>query len=353
MRNLALVAVFAFVMPLAGCLSDGSGSNETGDGGAQTNPVIPPVPVGAAAEFLPIYEAFVTTYDDRADNKPTHLGARDELERLLASYNLTVWRHNFTAGGMEQQNIVGIQWGHTRDEWVIVGGHYDTFHIDCIASSTCAGREVTQGAYDDGSGTMLSVYMAKMFANITPEYTIAYALFDGEERGLEGSRALAGFLAEEATPWGDITMRAAINADMFGLTWPGVQTPVEFIHTSAAMEASVEAARKIRGVPDNMIKYGDAAASEGSDFESFVNEEVPTGFFSSNMGSEGVPASGSVPADVPSAPGYYPFWHIVDTWETMTAMAGSPMHLEQGFQTAIDLMAALLWSCAVDPTFEP
>ena len=295
------------------------------------------VPAPDMAAFMADYEAYVTQFPDRAGNGPDHLAAREHMAQWFEGLGLTAWRHEFE-DGIRQANVIGIKWGTLRDQWVVVGAHYDTYHIDCRYTG-CAGAAASQGAYDDGSGTAMVLHLAKLYAKLETPYTIAFALFDGEERGLQGSAALAAALMEGSTPFGNVTARAMLNADMYGLTWPGVQTPVEFLHTSEALRAAVEAARKELGVPDGMMAYGDAAASGGSDFASFA-EFVPTGFFSSNMGKEGVPGSGAVPAATPTLDGTYPFWHLADTWQTMLLMAGGPAALESGFETALKLLIA-------------
>jgi hypothetical protein len=66
------------------------------------------------------------------------------------------------------------------------------------------------------------------------------------------------------------------------------------------------------------------------------------------MGMEGVPGSGAVPADVPAAPGYYPFWHVVDVWETMTLMAGGPQQLADCFKVAAQIESDMLYGVAVE-----
>ncbi|MEA3135745.1 MAG: hypothetical protein QOC71_26 [Thermoplasmata archaeon] len=352
---LALAALVA--LPLAGCLSadpntEGSGATpttETATGLASTSP-----PVVDVDAFLAEFNEVTAKYGDRANNGPEHEGARQYFADEFAKLGLQVWRHDFT-DGIPQANIVGIQWGAHRDQVVVVGGHYDTFSDDCIvletAGADCPGRQATNGVYDDGSGTMLTMYMARLFAPLATEYTIAYVMFDGEERGLQGSAAFVEAFLSGDTPFGDAALRAAIDVDMFGLNWPGVSTPVEFSHTSKAMEAAVDEARKELGVPDDMIVFGDASGGGGSDFASFV-DHAPTGFFSSDMGQEGAPMV-SPEQTTPPVPGVYPWWHLVDTWETMTAMAGGPANLAAGFSVGAQLEADLLWSCAVDPAFDP
>jgi hypothetical protein len=310
----------------------------------------PALPAIDMDTFLGDYKSFVTTYADRASNVPSHEAARQALMKAFADDGLQVWRHNFT-DGIPQSNIVGIQWGAHRDQWVIVGGHYDTFSDDCIVlPEPCPGRRVTGGTYDDGSGTAITMYMAKLFAHLNATYTVAYVAFDGEERGLQGSHALAGDIADHATPFGNFSLRAVIDMDMVGLNWPGVSTPVEFSHNDPSLQAVVEAARKELGVPDDMIVYGDASRGGGSDFASFTSD-APTGFFSSDMGQEGAPAGPGTP-NTPSAPGVYPFWHLVDTWETMTAMAGGDANVRSGFAVTNSLVAHLLHAVAFEPDFK-
>ncbi len=332
---------------IPGCAQPGNS-----DAGAPVQPevpVLPAVPAVDVQDFLADYKRLVTTYPDRANNGPEHIGARNAMAATFASYGLDVWLHNFTEG-IDQQNVVGIQWGAQRDQWIVVGAHYDTFSIDClvieVTPAPCVGRKTTGGVYDDGSGTALTLYMAKIFSKINTTYTIVYAEFDGEERGLQGSLAFVTDVLAGTTPYGNVTIRAAIDVDMFGLNWPGVSTPVEFSHTSPGMQAAVEAARKELGVPDDMIVYGDAAAGGGSDFARFVDADIPTGFFSSNMGTQGAPMTPAGPT--PTAPGFYPFWHIVDTWETMTASAGSAENLAAGFEVGAKLETAVLYAVAVE-----
>jgi len=354
----SFLAALLIAALFAGCLSSKPGTT-TGTGAVQPAGAVPAVPQVDVQSFLSEYNTVTAKYGDRANNGPDHEGARQYFATEFAKLGLTVWRDNFT-DGIPQANIVGIQWGTVRDQVVVVGGHYDTFSDDCLVTDvvgsrapvpeTCPGRKVTNGVYDDGSGTMLTMEMARLFAPLKTRYTVAYVMFDGEERGLQGSHHFVENFPN-ATVFEGTSLRAAIDVDMFGLNWPGVSTPITFGHTSKSMQAAVDAARKELGVPDDMIKFSDASRGGGSDFGSFV-KTVPTGFFSSDMGAEGAPMV-SEGTTTPTAPGVYPWWHLVDTWETMTAMAGGPDNLAKGFKVGAQLEADLLWSCAMDPTFDP
>jgi Zn-dependent M28 family amino/carboxypeptidase len=173
-------------------------------------------------------------------------------------------------------------------------------------------------------------------------------LFDGEERGLQGSAAFVDHVQQGATPFGNVTFRGAIDVDMYGIGWPSVQTPYGVSFTSETFHTLADESRVALGVPDNMMAYGSASGGGGSDFASFVAAEVPTVFFSSDMGQEGIPGSGAIPADVPTAPGFYPFWHVVDTWETMTLMAGGAQQLADSFEVAAQIESDVLYGVAVE-----
>ena len=342
---------------LAGCLSGKPAAAPAPTTSASSLAAANPPPQVDVQKFLDEYNAVTSKYGDRANNGPQHEGARQYFATEFAKLGLQVWRDDFT-DGIPQANIVGIQWGSIRDQVVVVGGHYDTFSDDCLVTDvvgavpeTCPGRKVTNGVYDDGSGTMLTMEMARLFAPLHTTYTVAYVMFDGEERGLQGSHHFVADWGNASTPFEGMSIRAAIDVDMFGLSWPGVSTPIDFGHTSKAMQGAVDSWRKTLGVPDSMMKFSDASAGGGSDFASFV-KSYPTGFFVSDMGSEGLPMV-SPENPTPSAPGVYPWWHLVDTWQTMTAMAGGPDNLAKGFKVGAQLEADLLWSCAVDPTFDP
>jgi Zn-dependent M28 family amino/carboxypeptidase len=82
-------------------------------------------------------------------------------------------------------DIVGSQW---PDELVLAGGHYD-------------GHDVSQGALDDGAGTIVALEAARVLAALPREAigrTIRFILFCGEEVGLFGSWAYMADHEDEA-----------------------------------------------------------------------------------------------------------------------------------------------------------
>ncbi len=340
MRFLAIFILLATA--LAGCATDP----------ASTDPVTPEVPVIGdvaipaidAEALLDDLQHFAETFGQRKNNHAQHLGARDWIAEQFTSFGLEVYRQEFT-NGIDQENIVGILWGNRTDEWVIVGGHYDT----TTTGNSHDGQ--SQGAYDDGSGTLLTIHLAKAFAeaNVTPEYTIAFVAFDGEERGLQGSGAFANhFIVEGASPYGPIVGRAMLDLDMFGLNWPAIDAPIYFDNNSPQLVASVEAAREAMSMPADKIEYTGITLGR-SDYAHFMDLGIPTGFFISNFEKWQAPG-GNLPVvgGVVIPQGAYPFWHVADTWDTMVLMAGDETALQMGFQAASDLSLAVLTTMAIE-----
>jgi Zn-dependent M28 family amino/carboxypeptidase len=351
MRTLGVLAAL-LLAGLAGCTQ-----TATPPAGPAAHPdpaayVAPARPKVDAAALLSDLKAFAAAYPERRDNLPTHEGARQWLTDRFRSFGLTVWRQNFTTGGLAQANIVGIHWGQVRDQWVVVGGHYDTTHDDCLVSRAplvgevpnCMLHQYSAGAYDDGSGTLHTVHLAKAFANVSTYYTVAFVGYDGEERGLQGATAFVNEVLSGNTTFGEVEIHAALDIDMFGITWPGTNAPTQILDNSAALHKAFDDARKEIGMPDSMAYCADVFEPGSSDFKAYFDKKIPVAFFSSDFGRWTPPGS---PAPAPQ--GVYPNWHLVDTYDTMQAEAGGAAQLQQGFATAVHLTAALLHAEADQP----
>ena len=100
-----------------------------------------------------------------------------------------------------------------RDEVVIVGGHYDHVGYGDRTNSFGPFGYVHNGADDNASGVagMLEVIDAFLKSGIEPRRSILFAFWDGEEKGLIGSKH---WVAHPTTPLERVV--AAINLDMIG-----------------------------------------------------------------------------------------------------------------------------------------
>jgi Zn-dependent M28 family amino/carboxypeptidase len=335
------VASLFMLSLLAGCLSGGNDKND------DSTPVAPePLAVTKvnAAALIAELRAFANQYQDRAGNSAQHEGSRVWLYNKFESYGLTPERQDYT-NGIDQANIMGIKWGEKRDEWIVVGAHYDTFNKDCrvngVEVPNCPYRgTISQGMYDDGSGTFLTLHLAQAFANVNTTYTMVFVAFDGEERGLQGSQAFVEHYALGNSSHGPITIHAMLNLDMFGLNWPSVDAPIYFDSNAPQLDDAVRGIVADMGMPASEIKYQGIRLGR-SDYAHFFTLGVPTGFFISSFEEYQMPAN--IPADGQNpAMNAYPFWHRADTWETMMLMAGSEADVIAGFQAAADLALGVL-----------
>ena len=91
----------------------------------------------------------------------------------------------FTVGDCEMENILAVIPGKS-DEYVIVGAHYDHVGIGAAVD----GDSCYNGADDNASGVSAVLQIARAVKKMrkTPERSIIFAFWDGEEKGLLGSR---------------------------------------------------------------------------------------------------------------------------------------------------------------------
>ncbi|MFA5942917.1 MAG: M28 family peptidase [Candidatus Thermoplasmatota archaeon] len=374
MRKMLALLALLLGAAFAGCLDSSDPVDGTDSIVDPTAYVVPAVPAIDAVQLLADHAAFVTQHNERAANLPTHESAREAMLAAFESYGLEAYRQNFTAGDLPQANIMGIKWGVVRDQWVVVGGHYDTITDDCLVSAVpvlnienpCIGRTLSQGAYDDGSGTMMTLHLAEAFSNITPYYTMAFVAYDGEERGTQGAAAFVnGFVTggedQNFTQYGPIKVVGAVDLDMVGINWPGTMAPMNILTNSEKAYSVADEFRSGLAWPDEQWIRKEGLRLGSSDYARFweVTAEdggpIPTIFFISDFEEVGITnLQGGVPpaAHSPEGVGAYPFWHLEDTVETMTAMAGGQDALVAGFQSATELAATVLHAMACQPSLE-
>lgn len=105
-------------------------------------------------------------------------------------------------------NVIGKIEGRNPDEYVIVGAHFDHVGVD----PQLQGDSIYNGADDNASGVSAVLQVARAFlaTGVQPERTVIFALWDGEERGLLGSRYFVDNFADMKQ------VKAYLNFDMIG-----------------------------------------------------------------------------------------------------------------------------------------
>ncbi|MBE4950208.1 M28 family peptidase [Chryseobacterium culicis] len=91
----------------------------------------------------------------------------------------------FDYNGKTVYNVCGVKKGKT-DRYLGFSGHFDH-----IGTSDKTGDNIYNGADDDASGITTLVGIADYFKNKKPEFSMVFMAFNGEEKGMLGSRAIS------------------------------------------------------------------------------------------------------------------------------------------------------------------
>jgi hypothetical protein len=134
---------------------------------------------------------------------------RDLTVALLTDAD-TVTGFTLSAGAVEDTptlvNVIGVLPGKRSGEAVLISAHYD--HLGVLPP--VEGDSIANGANDDASGTTAVLELARYFGSRgTPERTLIFAAFGGEELGMLGSRYLAGRIDPDS-------LVAMVNLEMIG-----------------------------------------------------------------------------------------------------------------------------------------
>lgn len=101
--------------------------------------------------------------------------ARFWIAKKLENLGYVVHYDTFTKSGAICYNIIVEKQGDRPDEWVVVGGHYDTVWD-------------SPGANDNGSGVVALLHIASQVKTADTRYGIRIIFFSAEETGLQGSQ---------------------------------------------------------------------------------------------------------------------------------------------------------------------
>ena len=109
---------------------------------------------------------------------------------------------------LELRNVLGYIEGKNKNEYVVMGAHYDHLGMDEVLD----GDKIYNGADDNASGVSAVLQIAKAFlaSGEKPERTIIFALWDGEELGLLGSEYFM-----QTCPFAS-DIKGYVNFDMIG-----------------------------------------------------------------------------------------------------------------------------------------
>jgi len=144
----------------------------------------------------------------------------DEMRSYSPRLQVSFDTHQIPRAGrithdVELRNVMAVLPGRS-DRRVYVSGHYDSVVLrPSPQDSAGVGTDdnVAPGANDDGSGTALTMELARVFSQSDIEFdaTLVFIAFAGEEEGLIGARAHAQKAAQDS-----IRIDAVLNNDIIG-----------------------------------------------------------------------------------------------------------------------------------------
>lgn len=163
-------------------------------------------------------------YGTRDCYHPNSVLAEEWIETKFLAMGLDVEVMDFTMpGGASSDNVIATLTGTKYpDEYVVLGGHYDSR----------AWSGAAPGADDNASGTSGVIEIARILSQYEFDRSIIFCAFSGEEYGLYGSAAYASRSAQEG-----MEILGYFNMDMIGYLKPGNTTVMtSLIYPQSAQE---------------------------------------------------------------------------------------------------------------------
>jgi hypothetical protein len=180
-----------------------------------------------------------------------NIKASQYIYEKFLSYGLTTWYQNITSTDI---NVLAKKVGTKYpNQYVIICSHYD----DMPSGSTAPGAD------DNASGTVAVLEAARLLKNINLPYTVIFATWDEEERGLYGSTAYA----DSAYLRGD-SIIAVLNFDM--IAYDGNNDNALDVNTNTgSMSLANEFAQIVSLYQPTLVPQVTTSLSGGSDHQPF------------------------------------------------------------------------------------
>ncbi|HPF93521.1 MAG TPA: M20/M25/M40 family metallo-hydrolase, partial [Tenuifilaceae bacterium] len=197
-------------------------------------------------------------YGTRNAYAPESVEAEQWIYQQFADLGLEVETMDFTMpSGSASDNVIATLTGTKYpNEYVVVGGHYDS-----VSSSGDA-----PGADDNASGTAAVIEIARILSSQELDRSIIFCAFSGEEYGLYGSAAFAQQCANQG-----LNIHGYFNLDMIGYLEEGGTMKSTLIYPQPAQELA-DFYMNICSIylPDFIVEPGSFSGGD-SDHTSFNN----------------------------------------------------------------------------------
>ncbi|MEJ5350535.1 MAG: M28 family peptidase [Melioribacteraceae bacterium] len=182
------------------------------------------------------------------------------------------------------RNVAGYLEGNDpnlKNEYLIIGAHYDHLGIDQLLSSSLykgKDKQIHNGADDNASGTSGLLELAEKFSSIKNSIrrSIIFIAFSGEELGILGSTYFTNNL-----PVPRENIIAMLNLDMVGRLDAEKKLTIIGTGTSSKWKDLLNEKNKY----NFQFNLSDAG-SGGSDHQAFLNKNIPVLFFFTGIHSD-------------------------------------------------------------------
>lgn len=204
---------------------------------------------------------------DRSSYSPELTDARQWIAGEFAGLGLSVSEpfFNFTYSGVPANvaNVIGrIDGVQFPEQWLVVGGHYDSRNNVNGAASPSN----TPGADDNASGCSGVIEAARAIVRYRPLRTVLFMCYSGEEQGLHGSAAHVAALSGA----GDLSrVQAMLNMDMIG--W----SPDATIGVSLGSLAGAANTQLVDLVADSAATYVPELTQVTTTFSTCCSDHMP------------------------------------------------------------------------------
>ena len=185
------------------------------------------------------------------------------------------WTSTVNSRLINCRNVLGVLEGKKKDEFIVVGAHYD--HVGKFDGW------IWNGADDNGSGTVGMMTLARAFkeSGETPEKSIIFAAWTAEEVGLYGSRYFVKNFPKS------LKIAYNLNFDMLSRNDASDTkgNTMSMMYTSFTPKLKDLTEKNIAAKNlDVVVNYrGSATASGGSDHAPFAQAGIPATFFFAGM----------------------------------------------------------------------
>lgn len=208
----------------------------------------------------------------------TYLGK--EFEKLkLKPLGDDQWFQNFEGSS---RNILGLLEGSDptlKSEVIVIGAHYDHVGYGSPSNSYGPVGRIHNGADDNASGVSGLLEIAEAFRSlrVPPARSVLFAFWDGEEKGLNGSRY---WLAHPTVKQEQV--KFAVNLDMIGRMREKKGLEVYGTRTIAGSRQLISTANRETNLPLAFTW----AMKEDSDHWSFFARQIPVVMFHTGLHDE-------------------------------------------------------------------